>query len=178
MDSFSEQKYLGEEWDQLRVIKVLACLDQIYVTGALGIGCVHSNKTLCVMYTECDSWWCEHLNFTVGVCLSIILLWGIICFQMIRFRACVVCGGGGSSLNSSGTYSMMKVDVFTLNYICTSHLAFTSHLPVKPNLINQRNQSGTSWRTCKTGLLTNSGDVINHVEIKVKGEGLNLSSES
>lgn len=74
-----------------------------------------------------------------------------------------------------------SVFAFVLHSISRLHLipsALRPSLPLWFNQISFRNLCRTSYRTCRTHIPSNFWCVINHVEIKVKGEGLTLSSES
>lgn len=142
----------------------------IYATSAAHSSSVHSNKNpACDVLEIWQLILCEHFDFTFWVRLSIILLWRTIGFEMIRFKANVlICWEGGGK----------KREVCLLLRVHLISSTLRSSLQAWLNQINFRNHCRTPYRTCKTHFPTNFVCVINHVEIKVKGEGLTLSSES
>lgn len=171
----------SQESEQLYEIKRLS-RDLIYVTGALHTSSVHSNASPHVIYLKI--WQMIGVNILIsqsGVYLSIILVWRTISFEMIRFRAVVsICrGGGGDVALQCVNEADPSLHLSRITYVhLISPPTLTTSLPAWFNQISLRNQCRTSCRTCKTCFPTNLGCVINHVEIKVKGEGLTLSSES
>lgn len=106
---------------------------------------------------------CEYFDFTVWICLSIIILWRIISIEMIRFRAIVsICWEGGRKEgNETALQYMNAADLcLHLSGITYVHLlSFTprASLPAWLNQISLRNQCRTSYRTCKTWFPTSFG---------------------
>lgn len=134
--------------------------------------------------------WCEHFDFTLWVCI-ILLCSGEQSFLMIRFKAIVsIWWEGGGKKKEETAYCFAYINLYKwMKHLCICiclvlhklHLnwfALRTSLWAWFNRIIFRNHWRTSHRTCGTRLSTNFGCVINHVEIKVKTEGLTLSLES
>lgn len=102
---------------------------------------------------------------------------------MIRFKAIVSICQGGRREGGREIATVLQYMNERSRYVCTClvlHMYSSFPPPSQsdsqrgPNQISFRNRCRTTYRTCKTHFPTNFGCVINHVEIKVKGEGFDL----
>lgn len=166
----------------------------IYVTAAPHTSSVHSNKALHVMYSKSDSWLVWNIfDFTIWVCPPVIpLLRTIISFfwgDLIgshrvnlasREEAAAACAATGRERRETQRTQRDSVFAFALYYICTSHFLRPLNCTPRLGLIKLASEISVEHppEVVKHTSRPTFGCVINHVEIKVKGEGLTLSSES